>query len=81
LPDDYAVCLRIFDGFVYRWQNWTLTISEPVPPDTPGPRQDVSAVTLLIMLAVIGFGAFVVFRRVTEHKKPAKKPEKKERKK
>lgn len=75
LPDDYAVHLRIFDGFVYRWQNWTLTISEPAPPGSPDAPSNMPCLTTLIMIGAVGFGALIVFRRVTDHDKPAKKPE------
>ena len=75
LPGDYAIYLKV-DGQNESWQNWTLTISEPLPPAPPAaPAPDMSGFTLLIMLGAIGFGAFVVFRRITEHGKPAKKPE------
>lgn len=76
LPGDYAIYLKVSDGQNESWQNWTLTISEPLPPAPPAaPAPDMSGFTLLIMLGAIGFGAFVVFRRITEHGKPAKKPE------
>jgi hypothetical protein len=82
LPGDYAIHLRIFDGYVYSWQNWTLNISEPGPPVPPSaPPADMSGITLLIMLGAIGLGAFVLVRRITDHGKPAKKPKEKEKKK
>jgi hypothetical protein len=82
LPGDYDIHLRIFDGYVYQWQNWTLNISEPPPPAPPSePAPDMSGFTLLIMLGAIGLGAFVLVRRITDHGKPAKKPKEKGKKK
>jgi hypothetical protein len=85
LPGDYDFHLRVWDGYVFTWQNWTQVDDYAPPPAPPTPPSGASGISLLIMLGVIGLGALVVMRRMSERGKPAKKPEpnkeKKEKKK
>lgn len=65
-PTEYGVFsikLRIFDGIVYSWQNYTLTIPAPEPPVPPivPPEQSPSLIGVIMMMTILALAMGLMF--------------------